>query len=230
MTCYALGVTTTDTECLSGRIGYDSRVREDIVPRSLDSDSAEFGIVHARPTAGEKSSNEVCICKGHRYLTVMYQIDEGIRRLLWVGRERTEETLHGFFEMLGAERAKLIEFVASDMRKPYIDVVKERVGHARLLELLVSALGGLVSGQVVCAGNALALGANQEIRKHSPKSPRTSAQLVQGQKGDILRRCWRPKYQRETGSQKIKSYEVAEMALYHELERLPEPQFTHRFC
>ena len=28
----------------------------------------------------------------------------------------------------------------------------------------------------------------------------------------------------------FKSYEVAEMALYHELGRLPEPQFTHRFC
>ena len=35
---------------------------------------------------------------------------------------------------------------------------------------------------------------------------------------------------KRAGSQKIKSYEVAEMALYHELGRLPEPQFTHRFC
>jgi transposase len=28
----------------------------------------------------------------------------------------------------------------------------------------------------------------------------------------------------------FKSYTVAETALYHELGRLPEPQFTHRFC
>jgi len=74
--------------------------------------------------------DEVAIWKGHKYLTVVYQIDEGVRRLLWVGRERTEETLRGFFEMFGAERSKLIEFVASDMWKPYVDVVKERIGHA----------------------------------------------------------------------------------------------------
>jgi transposase len=28
----------------------------------------------------------------------------------------------------------------------------------------------------------------------------------------------------------FKSYRVAEMALYHELGRLPEPEFTHGFC
>jgi hypothetical protein len=28
----------------------------------------------------------------------------------------------------------------------------------------------------------------------------------------------------------FKSYEVAETALYHELGRLPEPEFAHRFC
>ena len=28
--------------------------------------------------------------KGHKYLTLVYQIDEGCKRLLWIGRERTE--------------------------------------------------------------------------------------------------------------------------------------------
>jgi transposase len=74
--------------------------------------------------------DEVSIWKGHKYLTVVYQIDEGMRRLLWVGRERTEETLRGFFRMLGDERSRLIEFVASDMWKPYLAVIKEQAGHA----------------------------------------------------------------------------------------------------
>lgn len=74
--------------------------------------------------------DEVSIWKGHKYLTVVYQIDEGARRLLFVGKERTEETLRGFFEMLGEERSKLIEFVASDMWKQYITVIKEKISHA----------------------------------------------------------------------------------------------------
>lgn len=74
--------------------------------------------------------DEVSIWKGQKYLTVVYQIDEGIRRLLWVGRERTEETLRGFFQMMGEKRSLLIEFVASDMWKPYLAVIKEKLSHA----------------------------------------------------------------------------------------------------
>lgn len=74
--------------------------------------------------------DEVSIWKGHKYLTVVYQIDAGARRLLWVGRERTEETLRGFFRMLGQKRSGLIRFVASDMWKPYLTVIKEQVGQA----------------------------------------------------------------------------------------------------
>ena len=39
--------------------------------------------------------------KGHRYLTLVYQIDGHCRRLLWVGRDRTEKALHGFFDLHG---------------------------------------------------------------------------------------------------------------------------------
>lgn len=67
--------------------------------------------------------DEMAIRKGHRYVTVVYQIDQGVRRLLWVGRDRTEATLESFFTMFGATRAKALYFVASDMWKPYIKVV-----------------------------------------------------------------------------------------------------------
>ena len=39
--------------------------------------------------------------RGHHYLTLVYQIDAGCRRLLWIGRERTEQSLRGFFRTAG---------------------------------------------------------------------------------------------------------------------------------
>jgi hypothetical protein len=35
--------------------------------------------------------DEIQYAKGHKYLTLVYQIDIGITRLFWVGRERTIE-------------------------------------------------------------------------------------------------------------------------------------------
>ena len=67
--------------------------------------------------------------KGHKYLTLVYQINQGCVRLLWIGLERTEVRFNEFFNML-QERSKDIEFVCSDMWKPYLKVIKERVGQA----------------------------------------------------------------------------------------------------
>jgi transposase len=91
----------------------------------------DYGLAH-RDLDGVRSIgvDEVTIWKGHKYLTVVYQIDEGVRRLLWVGRERTEQTLRGFFEAFGEERTKLIEFIASDMWKNYLTVIAEKAANA----------------------------------------------------------------------------------------------------
>ena len=67
----------------------------------------DYGLTHRSLDAvASIGVDEVCIWKGHKYLTVVYQIDQGMRRLLWVGRERTEASLHGFFNRLGETRAK----------------------------------------------------------------------------------------------------------------------------
>lgn len=68
--------------------------------------------------------------KNHKYLTLVYQINSGSVRLLWIGRERTAETFSKFFDMLGAERSALIEYVCSDMWKAYLQVIRERIGQA----------------------------------------------------------------------------------------------------
>jgi len=38
---------------------------------------------------------------GHKYLTLVYQIDTGCIRLLWIAKDRTEASLKSFFEFLG---------------------------------------------------------------------------------------------------------------------------------
>lgn len=74
--------------------------------------------------------DEVAYGKGHKYLTLVYQIDAQCTRLLWVGKERTVKTFEGFFDMIGAELSGKIEFVCSDMWKPYLRVIRERCSNA----------------------------------------------------------------------------------------------------
>ena len=57
-------------------------------------------------------------------------IDVGCRRLLWVGRERKEKTLEGFFDLFETSVKEHLRFVCSDMWKPYLNVIADRAGHA----------------------------------------------------------------------------------------------------
>jgi transposase len=74
--------------------------------------------------------DEIQYAKGHKYLTLVYQIDLGITRLLWVGKERTIESFRGFFTVIGDELASKIVFVCSDMWQPYLKVIKEKCSEA----------------------------------------------------------------------------------------------------
>ena len=58
--------------------------------------------------------------RGHRYLTLVYQIEDGMKRLLWVAQERTEDSLRRFFQTLSDESRLSIRFVCSDMWQPYL--------------------------------------------------------------------------------------------------------------
>ena len=74
--------------------------------------------------------DEIAWQRGHRYRTLVYQIDAHCKRLLWVGRERKSETLHGFFDWFGPARTGAVRFVCSDMWKAYLRVIAERAGQA----------------------------------------------------------------------------------------------------
>lgn len=74
--------------------------------------------------------DEVQWQKGHRYLTLVYQIDGNCRRLLHVAPERTVRSLLSFFRMLGKTRAAALKFVCSDMWRPYLQVLAKKAGQA----------------------------------------------------------------------------------------------------
>ena len=67
---------------------------------------------------------------GHRYLTLVYQIDPGRTRLLWIGQQRRVKTLLRFFRWFGPERTQALRFVCSDMWQPYLKVIAKKAGHA----------------------------------------------------------------------------------------------------
>ena len=74
--------------------------------------------------------DEIAWQRGHRYLTLVYQIDEDNKRLLWIGENRTVKTLLGFFHWFGEERSHALKFVCSDMWKPYLKVIAKKASTA----------------------------------------------------------------------------------------------------
>jgi transposase len=74
--------------------------------------------------------DEVLWHRGHKYLTVVYQIDRECKRLLWVGRDRTVRTLLKFFREFGKERSSRLLYVCSDMWKPYLKVIAKKAAEA----------------------------------------------------------------------------------------------------
>ena len=74
--------------------------------------------------------DEIAWKKGHKYLTLVYQIDTHCKRLLWIGKKRKVKTLLGFFRWFGAERSQKLKYICTDMWKPYLKVIAKKAGHA----------------------------------------------------------------------------------------------------
>lgn len=74
--------------------------------------------------------DEVQWHRGHQYQTVVYQLDEGHKRLLWIGPDRTAKTLLRFFRWLGKERTAELQFICSDMWQAYLKVIAKKASHA----------------------------------------------------------------------------------------------------
>lgn len=93
--------------------------------------AVEWGRKHAEfKDATAIGVDEISWHRRHQYLTVVYQINEGVRRLLWVGEHRKAKTLLKFFRWFGKERTEQLKYVASDMWKPYLKVIAYKAKQA----------------------------------------------------------------------------------------------------
>lgn len=93
--------------------------------------AVHWGLVH-RDLSGATAIgvDEIQWRRGHHYLTLVYQIDDGCRRLLWIGRERTEATLRSGMQLLGEKFCSGLRFACSDLWQPYLKVLAEQAGGA----------------------------------------------------------------------------------------------------
>lgn len=257
--------------------------------------------------------DEVQWKRGHKYQTLVYQIDQGCKRLLWIGPERTAKTLLRFFRKLGKERTERLQFICSDMWQAYLKVIakkapqaihildrfhvmqklgkaidKVRASEAKQLKadgyeevlkggrwLLLKRPENLSEKQAVKLSELLEYNL-KSIRSYLMKEdfqqfwtythptwagkfldqwctramrsriePMKSVARTLRSKRELLLNWFRADGELSSGvvegfNNKVKlvtrkSYgfrtqEAYETALYHNLGKLPEPKFTHRFC
>lgn len=91
----------------------------------------EYGLAHrdlSKITA--IGIDEVHYGKKLKYLTMVYQLDNDERRLLAVERKRTIKSLLKCFVQIGKKNYQNIQYVCSDMWKPYLKVVKKKLPNA----------------------------------------------------------------------------------------------------
>ena len=102
----------------------------DHVYRSVKS-VVEYGLSHRR-LSGIKAIgvDEIQFGKGHQYLTLVYQLDEGHKRLLHIAPKRTVKSLLSFFRLIGRDGCESIEYVCSDMWKAYLKVIRKKLPNA----------------------------------------------------------------------------------------------------
>ena len=74
--------------------------------------------------------DEIVWACGQRYLTLLYDIGGGTKRLLAVAEARTEASLRTCLESLGEPVCQGVKYVCSDMWQPYLNVIAEKLGQA----------------------------------------------------------------------------------------------------
>jgi transposase len=113
-----------------GEVGTTFRTSWESVRRAVEH-AVEWGLAH-RDLGGVTAVgiDEVARQRGHTYMTLVYDIGEGARRLLAVAEHRTEASLRSCLDGLGPEFCSRARFVCSDMWRPCLKVIGERLGGA----------------------------------------------------------------------------------------------------
>lgn len=105
--------------------------------------------------------DELSYRKHHEYLTVVTDLDGG--KVVWLGKDKSRETVHQFFDELGAQRTAQLTTVAMDMCGAFISAVTQRAPHAEIVfdrfhiqELLNFALDEVRRDEVNATGRGTA--------------------------------------------------------------------------
>ncbi len=277
----------------------------------------EWGLAHRQLEAVHSIGiDEIHWGQGKRadqFLTVIYQIDRHCRRLLWVGRRRTQATLRRGLKELGPQLLSGLRYICSDMWQPYLKVMAQKASHAlhildrfhivqhlnqavdevrraestrlrgkpladRLKKMRWKLLrrGSRVRGQarlklwgllesklatgrawdlkecfehfwhyksIYWAGGFLDYWTERAMRSRLEPMKRVARMLRKHE--ELLLNWFKAKGEVSSGaveglnnkirvvtrrSYGFRTYRAMELALYHNLGRLPEPEATHRFC
>jgi transposase len=123
------------------RVGWD--LIKDIQKRYLDKHFAKPPLKHVRQIA----IDEISIGHGHRYLTVVLDLESGA--VVHVGDGKGAEALHGFWKRLRSSGAR-VQAVAMDMSAAYIQAVRRNLpgavtvfDHFHIVKLLNEKLSEL---------------------------------------------------------------------------------------
>jgi transposase len=230
--------------------------------------------------------DEIQYAKGHKYLTLVYQIDQGITRLLWVGKERTLESFLDVIRQKCSQALHILDrfHIVAKMNKA-LDEVRAaesrkmaREGHEPLLKksrwCVLKRKENLTSQQKLRLRDLLRYNL-QTVRAYLLKedfqqfweynSPTWAGMFLDFWCYQTMRsriepmkkiartlRAHRPlilnyfkaKKQFSSGvieglnnkakvtmrrSYGFRTFRILELALYHSLGKLPEPELTHDF-
>lgn len=75
--------------------------------------------------------DEISIGKFHKYLTIVLNLQTG--QIIYVGKERKQETLDAFFKEIGTARCRRIKAIAMDCWDPYIASATEYLGQDKIV-------------------------------------------------------------------------------------------------
>lgn len=75
--------------------------------------------------------DEIAVKKGHKYLTIVLNLETG--EVIYVGKNRKQESLGDFFIKLGPIRCKRIQAIAMDNWTPYIAAAEKHLSKERIV-------------------------------------------------------------------------------------------------
>lgn len=185
--------------------------------------------------------DELCWGRWHRYVTVVYQINRDTVRLLCVGEHRRAKTLLRFFRWFGKERTGQLQYICSNMWRPYLKVIAKKASHAIYLlkedfQFFWSYRSAYWAGLFLDRWCTRAMRSRIEPMKHVAKMLRRHRELIlnwfrakKAFSSGIVEGLNAKAKLTTRKAYGYKTFKTLELALYHNLGALPEPEIAHRF-